>query len=223
MALSELLSSSSFKSKIHMLKSSRKISNLLDNSHETSRDRTRIEDNEDNLKVKSTPMSNFGEKKEIDDKSPEGVKTNLKMKHVVSMIPRMRKVQPKNFSASTISQFPQIQNKRPVTASVSCNKSLTAAIKVKRNERNSSLKKNSESVSKHNTSLTGKVNIYLNNSCLKRSTNEISQKNYFAVEKDRPSLYKNVNVVSMKNKAGGIIKKQLLKNLEFLIYRSNKV
>ena len=80
---------------------------------------------------------------------------------------------------------------------------------------------------KHNSSYSNcknKSNTNLNNSFLKKTNNEIGKMRYDNVEeKEKPSSNKILqkNII---NKVSAIkIKKEMLKNIDYLIYRSNKI
>lgn len=66
-------------------------------------------------------------------------------------------------------------------------------------------------------------NTNLNHSFLKRSSNDLAKNKVYAVEKEKGNNVNTVQRSSIKKGSSFTIKKEMLKNIDYLIYRSNKI
>ncbi len=101
---------------------------------------------------------------------------------------------------------------------------LILAKMVTRNERNEAMKRTYYQSDKHNSSFSSikTKNANLNNSFLKRSCNDLAKNNCNIVEKDKGTV--NTLQRNLAKKASSFtIKKEMLRNIDYLIYRSNKI
>jgi hypothetical protein len=96
---------------------------------------------------------------------------------------------------------------------------------VTRNEKNEVMKRTYYQSDKHNSSFSSikTKNANLNNSFLKRSCNDIAKNTCNINDKEKGNTVNSLHRNLAKKVSSFTIKKEMLRNIDYLIYRSNKI